>query len=275
MSATAIARWAHIGRLQRLHPSVYAVGHRRIQQNGWRMAGLLTAGTGAHLAHWTSLAVLGLARDRSVVHVIPVGRRGTTARGIRVHRTALDPADVTVHGGFPITRFERSIIDVAPSTSDRRLGALLDDALRAGVYDHHRMLLALDRAFGRRSIARVTTAVARMGDDGVLFRSGTERKLRDRLVNEGIRRPLVNVPIARGDGSYYELDLVWPELLLNVEIDGPHHLLPHQKAEDAIRDAWLRGRGYRVERFPVERVDRVVAAVIDEIRRLVESFARK
>jgi hypothetical protein len=275
LGAGAISRWTRNGRLQRLHPSVYAVGHRRIQPDGWRMAALLTTGPGSDLAHWSALAVVGLARERGTVHVISATRRGTTAKGVRVHRTVLDPSERTTFDGFPITTAERSIVDVCAEASDRQLGQLLDDAMRRGLYDHRRMLLAIDRAHGRRGIGRLATAVALLGDEGVLFRSGTERAVRDRLVQAGVRRPLVNVPKDKGDGSHHELDLFWPDLQLNVEIDGPHHLMPHQMAADAQRDAWLRARGVRVARFPTSRIDREFAAVVEEIRDLVETCSKK
>jgi very-short-patch-repair endonuclease len=239
------------------------------------MAGLLTAGPGAHLCRWTALAVFGLARDRAVVHVIAPRRRGTTARDVRIHRTDLDPADACVHEGFPVTTVERSIIDVGGEATDRQLGALLDGSLRRGIYDHKRMLLAIDRAYGQRGVGRVKAGVAKLGDEGELLRSDTERLVRDRLVQLGVRRALVNVPVQKGDGSHFELDLLWPALQLNVEIDGPHHLLPHQMAADAERDRWLRGRGMRVARFPVERVDNELATVAEEIRLLIETCSKK
>jgi len=275
MSASAITRWTRNGRLQRLHPRVYAVGHRRILRDGWRTAALLTAGTGSHLARWSGLAVMGLARERSTIHVISATRCGTAARGVVIHRTVLPPDQATVHDGFPVTRVERAIVDVAGEASDRQLGALLDGALRRGLYDHRRMLLALDRAFSSRGIARLAALVGKLDDEGEVLRSDAERKVRDRLRVAGFPRALVNVPVDKGGGEHHELDLLWPALRLNVEIDGPHHRLPHQRAADAVRDGWLRARGYVVVRFPVERVDHDLDAVVAEIGVLLETLSRK
>lgn len=275
MSATSIARWTHIGRLQRIHPRVYAVGHRRLRREGWRMAALLTTGPSSHLTHWPGLAVMGLARDRSTVHVIPAGRRGTTARGIRIHRTVLHPDERWWFEGFPVTTVERAIADVAGEASDRQLGELLDDVLLRGLYDHRRMVLAIDRAFGRPGTERLAAKVRLLGDEGELLRSDTERKVRDRLRVAGLPRAIVNVPVDRGGGEHYELDLLWPSVRLNVEIDGPHHEMPHQRAADAKRDRWLAARGYRVVRFPVERVDHDFDRVVAEIAVLLQTLAKK
>jgi len=53
------------------------------------------------------------------------------------------------------------------------------------------------------------------------------------------------VPIGR-----YFVDFLCVEHALVVELDGPPHDDPRQRAHDEARDAWLRGQGYRVLRFP-------------------------
>ncbi len=49
-----IARWAGAGRLHRLHPGVYALGHRSLSIEGELVAALLHAGPGAALSHATA-----------------------------------------------------------------------------------------------------------------------------------------------------------------------------------------------------------------------------
>ena len=53
------------------------------------------------------------------------------------------------------------------------------------------------------------------------------------------------VPIAP-----YIVDFLCPAALVIVELDGPPHDNPEQRARDADRDAWLKRQGFTVLRFP-------------------------
>jgi len=69
------------------------------------------------------------------------------------------------------------------------------------------------------------------------------RELRgSRLNGTKFRR---QVPIGR-----YVVDFLCVEHRLIVELDGPPHDDPRQRAHDDARDRWLRENGYRVLRFP-------------------------
>lgn len=46
----------------------------------------------------------------------------------------------------------------------------------------------------------------------------------------------------------YRLDFAWPELGVALEVDGWHHGEPARAARDAVRDRWLRQRGWLVLR---------------------------
>ncbi len=55
-----------------------------------------------------------------------------------------------------------------------------------------------------------------------------------------------------------------------MEIDGPHHAMPFQRAQDRRRDADLRTRGVAVVRHPTALVDdhpaRFVRAMVELLR---------
>ncbi len=77
--------------------------------------------------------------------------------------------------------------------------------------------------------------------------------------------PQVNAWFPTIAGHGYELDLYWPALRLDVEIDGPRHDLPFQRAKDHRRDADLRTRGITVVRFPTTDVDERPAHFLREL----------
>ncbi len=103
-------------------------------------------------------------------------------------------------------------------------------------------------------MATLRLAVKALGDEGVVFRSRPERLARDLMLAAGLPEPRVNAWFPTRAGHGHELDLWWPALRVNLEIDGPHHRLPHQRKKDALRDADLSSFGVAVTRLPAELV---------------------
>jgi very-short-patch-repair endonuclease len=64
----------------------------------------------------------------------------------------------------------------------------------------------------------------------------------------------------------YLLDFVCLRHRLVIEADGPFH----DQAHDAVRDAWLVAKGFRILRFPNGRIENRDWEVIGEILRAVE-----
>jgi hypothetical protein len=97
------------------------------------------------------------------------------------------------------------------------------------------------RANGRHNLDVVDEALAlfRAGSAGT--RSGNEVL----FLRLGLPGTLVNTPL-----HGYEADFLWPDVKLNVEIDGPQH----DPDEDAIRDRALAAFGYTVPRFTQEQM---------------------
>jgi hypothetical protein len=170
-----------------------------------------------------------------------------------------------MHRGLPVTSLARTALDVAASEGYDRAGELLDRALLEGQYDHREMTELLATRDGCRGVATLRRAVAALGDEGVVFRSRPERLARDLIRAAGLLEPRVNAWFPTRGGHGHELDLWWPGLSLDFEIDGPHHRLPHQRRKDALRDTDLRSFGVSVTRVAdtlvTEHPERFLAAV--------------
>jgi len=253
------------GRLVRIHAGVYAFGHLTLTRDGWWHAALLVAGpTGVITARaccsiWNVLPV-----EHGPVDIIAERRRGTTAPWLRVRRVSINEDEVTVRRGLRVTTPARAIVDLADLGSAHDVGTALDQCLRLGLFDRHVFDQAIDRASGRRGLKLLRPAMARLSGD--TFLSMTERRVRDELLDTDLPRPRVNEFIPRPGGLPIRVDLLWVEERLVVELDGPQHQLPYQQEIDRERDAYLRRAGYRVLRYPVERLDRDIAGVIAETR---------
>ncbi|MHB8886280.1 MAG: endonuclease domain-containing protein [Methylovirgula sp.] len=93
------------------------------------------------------------------------------------------------------------------------------------------------------------------------------RNLRDRRFGAKFRR---QVPI-----GCYVADFVCIAAKLVVELDGPPHDNPEQRAHDFSRDAWLRAHGWQILRFPNDLVISESPAVYDEIARAIAVFVSR
>src|SRR4051794_31854498 len=60
ISGTTISRWVVAGRLHRIHPGVYALGHKALSLEGRLLAAVLYAGPGAALSHASAAHWWGL-----------------------------------------------------------------------------------------------------------------------------------------------------------------------------------------------------------------------
>jgi hypothetical protein len=72
----------------------------------------------------------------------------------------------------------------------------------------------------------------------------------------------------------YRLDLAWPNIMLDVEIDGKYHNEKMQLEKDRIRDSFLKSIGWKVLRFKSGMVIRdqikVKEIILSEIKSLTK-----
>jgi very-short-patch-repair endonuclease/predicted transcriptional regulator of viral defense system len=244
LSDAAVGRRMKLGRLHLLHRGVFAVGHRVLTVEGrWMAAALATGGV---LSHATAAAAWDLRpRGSGAIHVT-VRRTGRVRRaGIRLHRSAtLTAADTTTHRAIPITTPVRTVIDLAATLKGRPLEAALDRAEHLRLIDfaelHH------------RPIPPSLQAVLSLYTASTPTRSELEERFLQLCDDHGIRRPETNAQI---DG--YEVDFVWRDKQLIVEVDGyAYHRSPTAFETDRERDINVTRAGWRVLRFTWHQITR-------------------
>ncbi len=255
----AIAHRCRTGLLHRLHRGVFAVGHRPVIREARWMAAVLAYGDRAALGHATALGHWDLRQSSSSrIDIIVATHNGLSARdGIRLHRCAALSADeVTVHDGIPITTVTRTLLDAAPSLRSTSLERVIERAEILRLFDLGAVQQVLDLHLNHPGAAPLAAAAALYRDDEAT-RSELEAMLLALCDAHAVPRPLVNRVVAG-----HEVDFLWPEHRLIVEVDGRRtHLTRAAFERDRARDAKLTIAGYRVVRFTYRQICHDPAAV--------------
>jgi very-short-patch-repair endonuclease len=258
----AIQYRVSIGRLHRIHPGVYAVGHRKLTPQGHRMAAVLAYGPDAVLSHWSAAAQWGIGRSRWKTDVTtPHSKR--SRKQIRAHTANLHPEDRDTRDGIPVTSVERTTFDLAAQTSEDELTRLIEEADRKELFD----LRALDRAIARRprvkGVVRLRKVLAAYRGPADT-RSKLEREFRRLIRSTDLPEPQFNVLV-----EGLTVDVYWPQWKLVVELDSElYHANPSAFETDRVRDATLQKADIRVLRVTGDRMDNAAGAVLDDILNL-------
>jgi very-short-patch-repair endonuclease len=230
LSPEGVSRRVSAGRLHRIHRGVYAVGHSHLSFEGRCKAAVLACGPGACLSHRAAGALWSLLPTRpSILEVTVRGHGGRRKRrGIRLHRTiTLQPADVTLRTGIPVTTPARTLTDLRQRASGEELG----HARRQGEIRGYRLGDLEQDASG-------------------LPRSELERRFLRLCRIHCLPTPAVNTSIAE-----YVVDFLWRDRGLIAETDGYRY--HHGRAafeHDYRRQARLVALGFDVLRFTWRQV---------------------
>jgi Protein of unknown function (DUF559) len=255
ITGSALTRRVRAGRLERIYRGVYAVGHnQRTREADW-IAAVMACSPGAVLSHLDAAALWGIYESRRTeIHVTTTARSARRLPGIKVHRARrLDPADVTLKDGIPVTTVARTLIDMTDlETTDRVLRAIRE-AEYLGLLDLDAVNAAVQRANGRQRLARLTTAIARHRP-GQIVLDELEHRFLELVHAAGLPEPETNVSV-RTRRRTYRVDCLWREHGVAVELDGrAAHARAAAFEGDRARDAAFSAIGLRPVRFTWHRV---------------------
>ncbi|MFZ1995865.1 MAG: hypothetical protein WAU75_17265 [Solirubrobacteraceae bacterium] len=204
----------------RLFPSlrgVFLVGHNATTELGAETEALLSVRHGAALSHWSAAALLGLWTPAPrEIEVVVHNSEGARNPGVRVHRTRiLANQDVRIRAGLPVTSPARTLLDIAPTATDRQLELAFDRGIVERVMKPAHLADVLDRAGGHRGRKRLRIVLERQLGGPTLTRSDAEELLLALVRKAGLPDPRVNVHV---DG--FEVDLYWPDARFGIEMDS-------------------------------------------------------
>jgi hypothetical protein len=269
LSRGQIERWVRDGHLHRLYRGVYAVGHRNLVPHAWLIAALLACGDESFLSHRTAAAVWGLrpiATKR--IEVTVPGPKFRARAGLIVHRTALPPevADLALRNGLRVSSVPRMLIELAVAEQPDELDRLITESVRKQIFDLQAVQAALTSHERRPGVGRL-----KAGLEGYLPRedrkSDLERSFDQAIAGTDIPPPLKNVKI-----DIWEIDCLWPEQRLALELDGrPYHVAVKDTERDRIKDAKLMRLGLKPLRITDLRWRLDQQGALEDIRALLAS----
>jgi very-short-patch-repair endonuclease len=212
------------------------------------MAAMLACGDGAAVSHRSSGVIADfvgmLSRPRIVDISIARGWRAPSF-GVRVHRVArLAPDEVTVVDGIRVTTPARTLLDLATCLSAGELEQALARAHRRAVVTPEAIDALLPR-YARRRGRRLFDRYVAEHSAPAFTRSEAEARFL-RLV----RRARLPQPAANTRFRGYELDFLWRDERVVVEVDGmAFHGSRGAFEADRLRDGVLAAAGLRVMRI--------------------------
>jgi hypothetical protein len=260
------------GRLHRLFPGAYAVGHPIVSADGRRLAAVLACGEGAVLSRRSAASAWGMLNgDGRRFDVVAPGRSGgrvSDEAKVDLRRTRrLPEEDITVLRGIPITTVGRTLLDLSGFAGAQLVQRAVHEAEVMGLLDVEAVLATIERNPGRRGtrMLRGALGVGAPDPDNAEFAT----RFFSLCLDYGLPSPRLGVHVDGGD-RLYEVDALFEAERLIVELDGGRvHRTARNFQTDRRRDSILAARDYQTLRYTWQRLCDEPAAIARELRRVL------
>ena len=267
LTARQIRYRVRSGQWTRLHPGVYLIGRREPNQRANARAAVAWAGTGAVASGLTAAWWWGL-RDwapAAAEVTVPEARSLRRRVGVVLCRRNLDPVDLVVLRGLPVTALPLTVLDAAAALGSDSGRPLVDRALQRRV-SFAELHAAYCRACGRHGSPWLGR-VLRQAADGAC--SQAERVLHRLLRQVRIDGWVANHRVVLSETEYW-IDVAFVAHRLAVEVDGwAWHSDVERFAHDRRRQNALVLAGWTVLRFTWHDLTSRPKAVIAQIRAVI------
>lgn len=227
------------------------------------MAAVLAYGQGAFLSHRAGAALWDIRGGSWLEVTVPRGRK--PREGIRVHWADLPADEVTAHHGIPLTTVPRTLLDLSAVLQRDELRSAFRQAEQLRLTDRLGLGPLIDR-YPRKPGIPILKAVFEEAQRGLsIVRSEFEERFQAFLLDAAFPLPLTNVRI-----EGIEVDCVWPEQRVIVELDGRStHDTREAFEEDRARDRRLEAAGWRVIRITWRQLHDTPDELEADLRRLL------
>src|SRR3954452_14409831 len=257
LTRQGVAYRVEAGLLFRRYRGVYSLLPELTREGEW-LAAVFAAGGGAALTalNGAELYVRSRFQPQGITVAVPKRRR---SQGFKLI-VGLDPRDIRMRNRIPVTSFERVLIDV-PLHPEQRANLIHQAAV------HRRFSVAATRALIARTPGRhgkLERAIAMH----LAGSAGTRSDLEDRFMTL-VRAARLPEPVINTHIHGVEVDVRWGAFC--VELDGPNHLRPATRDNDAANVAILARNGMDLVRFTEAAIDLEPRAVLDHVTRGIAS----
>ena len=240
------------GILESCHPATYRIAG---STNSWEQQAIAAVLSlpNAVLSKHSAARLWGLTSIPSVrIHVTSAGSAPYERIDVDLSRSKQLAGFTTTHRRIAVTTVPRTIVDLSGCVSYDRLGTVIDQASMLKLAKPAEIQHCLDKmvTVGRSRISWVREQLALRSDVDANLDTFLEKNALEWIRKHGFADPVAQHWV-RTCETPYRLDLAYLDAKIDIEPDGPHHLLPSIAAYDRIRDADLSTRGWIVIRVPV------------------------
>jgi very-short-patch-repair endonuclease len=236
-----------------VHECVYrAAGAPRTWRSALRAA-VLAAGDGAAISHRSAAALYELPGGRrDLIEITCIRWKRTTRPGLVVHEsTRLDPRDIQLLDGLPVTRPERVILDLAsrfPAANYLELIVQAARRKRLVTYESTRETFDRNARRGLKGVRALRETLERWDPESRATESEMETLLLQALRENGLPEPVVQYVINDAAGRFVaRADAAYPPARIAIEYDSKQeHSDEFQIARDARRRNALQATGFVV-----------------------------
>lgn len=252
VSSAWLCRHTGAGTIVRAAPGVYVLPCAPRTARQELMIHLLAAGEGALATGDSALGLWCPELELPRRPTLSVPRNcGYTTRRARLTRSRdLHLAKASTLDGIPVVGVARGLLDASVGRSPEQVVGLINACQRHSSLAFGALVEALHAHArrGRPGIATFRASLRKLTAE--IPDSEFERLVIADLVRSGVEEPRLHHVVRLTDESPIELDLDWPGLLLDVELDGADHFTRMRKARrDRQRDRLLQAAGYVVARY--------------------------
>jgi REase_MTES_1575 len=267
LGAGAIEHRIRLGRLRPIHRGVYTIGHRLLSQEGRWMAAVLACGPGAVLSHRAAAALWGIRGGTPIEVIVPTAKHRRP--GIQIHRVTLPEDEATRHRGIPVTTVPRTLLDLSAVVQGQEARSALRQAEQLQLTDRLSLPDLIARYPRRAGVPALRAALKQLARGAGIVRSELEERFQAFLIQAGLPLPKANMYV-----EGFEVDCVWPEHRLIVELDGhATHAPIHAFEHDRARDRRLEAAGWRVIRITWRQLHEEPHLVEADLRLLLDQPA--
>jgi very-short-patch-repair endonuclease len=218
------------------------------------------------LSHWSAAALLGLWTPLPAVVDVTVNGDSQAASNpqVHVHRSGiLEPHDVWIRQGLPVTSPARTLLDLAPTGTARQLELAFDRGIAERTLRLSQVRDLLARAGGHRGRGRLAALLGRESGASTVTASQNEERLLALIRRAGLPTPQVNFPF-----ETWKLDFYWPGAHFALEVDSHRfHSTHYRFARDRRKDNALRRATIEVMRIVDEEITERSHGLIADITR--------